>query len=230
MKRYSPIIALSDKECVQLQELIISGGDHGQILNDYLLKTRSIPLTEVSFIRYNQRFMLLGKVFNSEFNLNHGSAIQFVRYPGEGIDSSYPTLVWGNVWVGSEDEVNDWFQQENLKVPAKVWIDLREDMPWNVSISAPAHMTIQAFPFADGDSCAAPVMENAIAQIKTLLASGIPTVVSCHKGQSRSVACVVGAVSNNIVELNTAYSQVKIMRPQANIHSALWRNLMEIYQ
>jgi protein-tyrosine phosphatase len=132
-------------------------------------------------------------------------------------------LVPGILWLGNSADARD--LQRVLDVGILTLIDLAAEEPLP---ALPRSIVYCRFPIVDGQQPSKQVLRVAIETVASLLKKGIPTLVFCGAGMSRSPAVVAAALS--IVYSGTPderLSQVVAGHPH-DVSGQLWADMREL--
>jgi hypothetical protein len=99
-------------------------------------------------------------------------------------------IVPGTLWLGNSADARDLDRVLDAGILAMVDLAAEEPMP-----DLPRGMVYCRFPIVDGGQPSQPILRTAIETVASLFTKGIPTLVFCGAGMSRSPAVVAAALS-----------------------------------
>lgn len=121
------------------------------------------------------------------------------------------------LWIGNAFDARDVTAVLNLGVAALV--DLAMEEP---PVKYPRDIAYCRLPLVDGDGNSPAVLSAAIECTATFVAQGIPTLVFCGGGMSRSPAIAAAALSRvEGISLEEAMKQAAISGPH-DVSTSLW--------
>ena len=127
--------------------------------------------------------------------------------PKDSFAAGITEIVEG-LFVGGEEDVSD------VLPFVQVWIDLRDENPWNRIVEIPSHVVYMRIPIADGDIHRAyPVFRYAKHIAEHTLQQGEKVVISCHAGVSRSAVLAWWILADMWKDPQKAWSHIKQKRP-----------------
>ena len=127
------------------------------------------------------------------------------------------TEVTDQLFLGGEEDVSDVLDEVDL------WVDLRDDGPFNRVVEIPRHVVYVRIPIKDGDSeRAAPVFKKAKQLVDASIAAGEKVLVSCHAGFSRSALLAWWVLSEQTGDPESAWCSLKSKRHWIEPHENFW--------
>ncbi len=94
------------------------------------------------------------------------------------------------LWLGNAGDLRD--ARAVLAAGIEAVVELADSEP---SVTLPRELVRCRFPVSDGGDNAAWLLKLAVESVAALLRAGIPTLVCCSAGMSRSVCVAAGALS-----------------------------------
>lgn len=132
-------------------------------------------------------------------------------------------IVQGRLWLGNAADARDLAGILEAEIVAVVDLALEELTP-----TLPRSTIYCRFPIVDGEQGCEPVLCAAIETVASLLKKGLPTLVFCRAGMSRSPAVVAAALS--IVEGGTPEDRLRqvVSGHAHDVSPLLWKAVREV--
>lgn len=125
------------------------------------------------------------------------------------------------LWIGNAADGCDWRALFNCGVRAVVQLAI-EELP----IEPPRELVFYRFPLVDGEGNDPAILRLAIDGLAELIRAGLPTLVCCAGGMSRSPAIVAAAISVvNGIDIHRSLETVTDSHP-SDVSTALWDDVL----
>ncbi|HEY2148830.1 MAG TPA: dual specificity protein phosphatase [Pirellulales bacterium] len=125
------------------------------------------------------------------------------------------------LWIGNAADGCDWLALFDRGVRAVVQLAI-EELP----IEPPREVLFYRFPLVDGEGNDPAILRLAIDGVAELIRAGLPTLVCCAGGMSRSPAIVAAAISVvNGTDIHKSLEIVTESHP-SDVSTALWGDIL----
>ena len=128
------------------------------------------------------------------------------------------------LWIGSAADARDWRRLMQQGIAAVVDLAIEE-----ASARPPHEMVYCRFPLVDGGDNPSSRMAGAVQTVAMFLREGVPTLVACGAGMSRSpaVVAVASALVNGLTP-DECLNRVAAHAPH-DVSATFWRDLLAVY-
>jgi protein-tyrosine phosphatase len=127
------------------------------------------------------------------------------------------------LWIGHAGDSRNYPHLLEIGIEAIIQVAI-EELP----LQPPRELVYMRFPLADGGGCQAELINLAITAVASLIVSGVPTLISCAAGMSRSpaIAAAALAVANRSTPELSLREVARYRR--ADVSPGLWSAILEV--
>jgi protein-tyrosine phosphatase len=127
------------------------------------------------------------------------------------------------LWIGHLGDSRDYKRMFNLGIQALVTLAAEE-----ANGEPPRDLVYCHFPLLDGAENEEPIMDVAIGTLASLLTKGVPTLVCCGAGMSRSPSLTAAALSISLQKPMEECLELIAQHHRSDVSPGLWRQIREI--